>query len=246
MTESARSRGREGNRGNGRIGQYNESTLHAALKEWCARPGDVLETEVDGYCIDIMRPDLLIEIQTGHFASIRDKLQDLLGRHQVRLVYPVPQTKWIVRVSPEDGHVISRRRSPKKGTPLHLFDEMVYIPDLLCEAGFSLVILLTEQEEIRCDDGRGSWRRKGVSILDHRLLSVQERLLMKGPQDLLPLLPDDLEHPFTSKGLASAGHIRRRLAGRVIYCLRKTGLVTQVGMQGRASVYDLTAADASS
>lgn len=48
------------------IGRLNEGPLHAALKRWCARPGDRLEAVVDGYVIDIVRADLLLEIQTGH------------------------------------------------------------------------------------------------------------------------------------------------------------------------------------
>ena len=45
------------------IGTLNEKPLHAGLKEWVARPGDAFEQPVDGYVIDIVRDDLLIEIQ---------------------------------------------------------------------------------------------------------------------------------------------------------------------------------------
>src|SRR5262245_41716920 len=65
------------------IGVLNESPLHAALKQWYARPGDLLETAVDGFVVDIVRGDVLIEIQTGHFAAIRSKLASLLQSHPV-------------------------------------------------------------------------------------------------------------------------------------------------------------------
>ena len=47
------------------IGTLNEKPLHAALKDWCARPGDQFEVFVDGFVVDIVRGNLLIEIQTG-------------------------------------------------------------------------------------------------------------------------------------------------------------------------------------
>ena len=53
------------------IGLLNEKPLHASLKEWCAQPGDQFEVAVDGFVIDIVRDDLLLEIQTGNLASIK-------------------------------------------------------------------------------------------------------------------------------------------------------------------------------
>ena len=50
------------------IGLLNEKPLHASLKQWYARPGDRFEVAVDGFVIDIVRDDLLIEIQTRNFA----------------------------------------------------------------------------------------------------------------------------------------------------------------------------------
>ena len=97
------------------IGLLNEKPLHASLKQWYARLGDRFEVPVDGFVIDIVREDLLIEIQTRNFASTRAKLIKLTRSHQVRLIYPIVQEKWIVRsVSANSGSVV-RRKSPKRG-----------------------------------------------------------------------------------------------------------------------------------
>jgi hypothetical protein len=37
------------------IGSLNEKPLHAALKEWYARPEDRFEASVDGFVIDVVR-----------------------------------------------------------------------------------------------------------------------------------------------------------------------------------------------
>ena len=56
------------------IGTLRERPLHASLKRWYARPGDRVEVAVDGYVVDLVRGDLLIEIQTRGFATLRPKL----------------------------------------------------------------------------------------------------------------------------------------------------------------------------
>ena len=70
-----------------------EHTLHNQLKTWYAQPGDLIEASIEGYIIDLVRNDLLIEIQTGNFSSIKAKIQDLVERHKVRLIHPVAQKK---------------------------------------------------------------------------------------------------------------------------------------------------------
>ena len=72
-----------------RIGTLGEKNVHAALKAWYARPGDELEVEVDGFHIDIVRGQVLVEIQTSNFSSQRRKLKTLLEEppSETRLPY---------------------------------------------------------------------------------------------------------------------------------------------------------------
>ena len=107
------------------IGLLNEKPLHASLKEWYAQPEDEFEVAVDGFVIDIVRDDLLVEIQTGSLASIKSKLTKLASSHQIRLIYPIAQEKWIVRLPKDNGSAIARRKSPKRGRVEDLFWEMV-------------------------------------------------------------------------------------------------------------------------
>jgi len=53
------------------IGTLNEGALHAQLKDWYRRPGDLLEHKVGGYVIDLVRDELLVEFQTGGVAPPR-------------------------------------------------------------------------------------------------------------------------------------------------------------------------------
>ena len=87
-----------------------ERGLHAELKEWLCEPRDLVEGTVWGYRADIIRGDLLIEIQTGNFPQIRAKLAKLLTGYRVKLVHPIPERKWIIRDIDGGGGVIRGHR----------------------------------------------------------------------------------------------------------------------------------------
>ena len=81
------------------IGLLNEKPLHASLKEWYAQPEDQFEVAVDGFVVDIVRDDLLVEIQTGNLASIKSKLNILAGSRPVRLILPIAVEQWIIKLA---------------------------------------------------------------------------------------------------------------------------------------------------
>ena len=221
-----------------------EKSLHDSVKQWYSQPGDRMETWVDGYIVDIVRGDTLIEIQTGNFSAIKTKLENLVQRHPVRLVHPIPQTKWIVRLNSQ-GERISRRRSPRKGRVEDLFLELVYASHLMEKPNFSLETLLVHSEEELIDDGRGSWRRRRRrrrrrwSVNDRRLLDVVGRATFSAPADFKKLLPEALPEKFTTRELAEALKMRVSIAQKMTYCLRHMGVLDTIGKRGRARLYTL-------
>ena len=222
------------------INTLNEKPLHAALKAWYAQPGDSIELKLDGYLIDLVRDDLLIEIQTRSFGALRRKLGRLLENHLVRLVYPIPSEKWIVRLGSDEGSVLGRRKSPKRGRWEHLFEELVSIPKLLAHPNFQIEVLLVQEEEARRYQAGRSWRRKGWGTAERRLLSVREARLFESPEALLQLMPEGLPTPFCTGVLAKMGGMPRRLAQQAVYCLHECGVLTRVGKKGNAWQYAIT------
>ena len=223
------------------IGNLHETALHAALKAWYARPGDEWEAQVAGYFVDLRRGDTLIEIQTRNFSAIKRKLARLLDAYAVRLVHPVAQEKFIVREA-KNGQVLSRRKSPKRGQAVALFDELVSIPELAAHPRFSLEIVLTREEEIRREGRGGSWRRRGWKISDRRLLDVLGRLEFNAPRDYAAFLPAALPQAFTTRDLAELGGYPLYLAQKMAYCLRRTGVLEAVGKRRHAALYARTRA----
>ena len=221
------------------IGSLNEKPLHAALKEWYAQPGDQFEVPVEDFVIDLVRDDLLIEIQTGNFAGIKRKLYALVEQHPVRLVYPVAREKWIVKVAQDLETPLGRRKSPKRGQFHDLFAELVSFPALLDSPNFCLEVLLIQEEELRRHDARRAWRRRGWITHERRLLEVVEGRRFETPADAAALLPPGLPAEFTTSDLAAGIGKPRRLAQQMAYCLREMGAIEQVGKRGNAFLYTI-------
>jgi hypothetical protein len=218
------------------IGLLNEKPLHASLKQWYALPGDQFEVPVGGFVIDIVRDDLLIEIQTRNFSSIKSKLNKLARSHRVRLIYPIVQEKWIVRLQHYHCGATIRRRSPKRGRLEDLFWELVSIPQLLSNPNFSLEILMIRQEEVRRYERKRKWRGKGWVIEGRQLLQVLDRRVFGASADWLWFLPAGLES-FTTEDLATRMNTRRDLAQKMAYCLREGNMIEIIGKRGRANLY---------
>ena len=224
------------------IGLLNEKPLHASLKKWYAQPGDRFEVEVEGFVIDIVRDDLLLEIQTGNFASIKSKLTNLVRSHPIRLIYPIAQERWIVQLAKDDSGGVTRRKSPKRGRVEDLFWEMVSIGQLLSHRNLSLEVLMIREEEARRYEGKRNWRRRGWVIEERRLLEVVDRRLFDEPGDWLAFLPEGLES-FTATDLAEAIGIRRKLAQKMAYFLRKVRVIELMGKRGQANLYSVAGAE---
>jgi len=218
------------------IGQLREFGLHADLKRWYAQPGDELETALEGYVIDIRRGTMLIEIQTRSFSSMRRKLAALVERHRVRIVHPIPETKWIVRLDGA-GRALGRRRSPKAGRIEALFKELVAIPDLVGHPHVSFDIALTHEEELWQKTGRRAWRRKGWCVVGRRLVEVRRVVPFADAADFAALLPPGMAENFTTRDLATAAGLPLALAYKMTYCLRRMGAIVETGKQKRAALY---------
>ena len=221
------------------VGLLGEKPLHASLKLWCAEDGDRIEEPVDGFVIDLVRADLLIEIQTRGFAGMKRKLTTLLENgHHVRIVHPIPVQKWIVKVD-DNGEELSRRRSPKRGSVVDIFAELVSFPALLANDQLEIEILLVHEEEYRRHEPGRAWRRKGWVVQERRLVGVVDAVHVQGPSDLRTLLPDDLPTPFTTADLAERLGQPRRVAQQMAYCLRHAGTVEAVGKVGNTIEYQV-------
>jgi hypothetical protein len=219
------------------VGVLNEGPLHASLRDRYVQPGDRVEAAVDGYIVDVLRDGLIIEVQTSSFSKIARKMRDLVSRHRVRLVHPVPRDLWIVKLPQQPGAATTRRKSPRHLGAIDVFRELVSFPELLAHANFELDVVLTEEETVwRYEAGR-RWRRRGWVTVERRLLQVYETVSLRTRADCMAVVPAQLPDEFVSADLALAAKRPRRAAQQIAYCLRHAGCIEQVGSRGNAIVY---------
>jgi len=218
-----------------------ETSLHRDLKRLYAGQDARTEVRLDGYRIDAVRDDELIEIQHGSLAAIRDKVSRLLVGHRVLVVKPIVGRKLLVKQSAPDGPVTSRRRSPKRGQLLDIFDELVYFTRVFPHRRLTLEVVLVEVEEQRYPGHgrRRRWRRGDYVIGDQTLVSLGDTMRLRRAADLLKLLPAGLPQRFHSGDVARLMGVDRYVAQRIVYCLREMKAVRKIGKRGNTLIYRL-------
>lgn len=214
-----------------------EFTLHRQLKALYAGGEADTEVRLHGFRVDAVRDGELIEIQQGPLAAIRDKVHRLLLEHRVRVVKPIVAAKHVVRLSGPGGTPVSCRRSPKRGSLLEAFNDLVSFTRVFPHARLTLELLLVEVEERRF--ARRCRRRYGVE--DRCLLAILDRRNLHTAADLADLLPVRLPAEFDTAALAEQLGVPRYMAQRIAYCLRETRAVRSLGRRGRNIYYTLTA-----
>jgi hypothetical protein len=220
-----------------------ESSLHKQLKELYADDGAEVEHKLGRYRIDVVCDNELIEIQHGSLAAIRDKVADLTTEHRMLVVKPIIVRKRLVKLKSQGGRVVDRRLSPKRGSVLDLFDELVYFTRVFPHPNLILEALLVDIEEWRYPGhGRRRYRRKNDHVVDdQKLVKLHEVHRFQSPRDLLRLLPTDLPDPFHTGHLAETMCIERSKAQQIAYCLRKMAALEECGKHINARLYQRAA-----
>jgi hypothetical protein len=220
-----------------------ETTLHRQLKAHYAADGAQVEQRIGRYRIDVLDGDELIEIQLGSLSAIRDKIAALVKQHRVRVIKPIVAKKFLVKHDRAGGKVVSRRRSPKQGVVLDVFEELVHFTRVFPHPRLVLEVVLIEIEELR-HPGHGKrrrWRRNDHVASDQRLLEIVSSEKFHTAADLCRLLPARLPAPFHTAHVAKGLGVERWIAQRMAYCLRNTGAIKTVGKERGAWLYERVA-----
>jgi hypothetical protein len=222
------------------IGVMREGPLHAAIKAFLVRPGDRLEVPVGRFVIDLVRADgELVEVQTGGFSGLSKKLDALLDKYRVRIVHPVAAERRIVRVD-DHGEVMSVRRSPKRATAVAVFDKLVAFPSLVTHPNLTIEVLLLREDHVRASRPFTS-RQRTRDPGQRRPIDVLDRVEIRGPSDVLKLLPALPDEPFSTREFGVLLGCDALLAQRTVFCMRMINLVEPAGKRGRTPLHRRTA-----
>jgi hypothetical protein len=199
---------------------------------------------VGGFVADGISPKgEYIEVQLGSFGPLRKKVKEFAARGRVRIIHPIAVTKYIEVYEPRKKRGpekrLYRRKSPRKGSPWDLFDALLYAPELPLISGLRVELVLADITEKRLKDGKGSWRRKGVSIIDREISAWRGTVPLQKPKDYLRFAPFKKSEEFTTALLAERAGINIYLARKTLYVLTRIGIVRRIGKKGNAWLYKL-------
>ena len=175
-----------------------ETSLHRDLKTLYGGEHVQFEAPLGAHRIDVVSDGRLVEIQLASLAAIRDKVRILLQDHRVIVVKPIIVRKTLVKRLKEDGPVGSRRLSPKRGTILDLFDELVHFSRVFPHERLTLEVPLIDIEEWRYPGHgrRRRWRQDDYQVEDQKLIAVRQTHRFQTAADLARLVSCPLPQPF--------------------------------------------------
>jgi hypothetical protein len=212
-----------------------ERSLHRQLKEqYGVELGGRSEVVLGDFRVDAETPEgRLIEIQSSPLGLLKRKLAMLLPDHAVGVVKPVVVSRRVIRLNFPDGPDLNSRRSPKRGSLLEVFEELVALARVFPHPNLRIEVLGVEIDEIRV----ARKRRPGYVVIDRVLREVVETIRLESGHDLWSLLPVELPERFTTDELASRIGRSIPFAQRVAYCLLHSGAADVVAKVGNRRVY---------
>lgn len=224
------------------IGTLGEKTLHSVLKLYFEPDEDKHEVALDGYFADIYNQTGVIEIQTRQLNKLRDKLAVFLNHYTVTVVYPCPYNKWIYWVDPETLETTGKKRlSSRHYNEYDAFFELYKIKSFLKNPNLHIRLLLMDVEDYKLLNGwnetgkKGSWRYDRIPVGVRRIIELDQ------PEDYMTFLPLELKEKFTVKDYSKTCGISEDTARMVLNILYYLGVVSRVGKEGNAFLYEAAA-----
>ena len=220
------------------IGTLSEKTVHAVVKHYMEPNEDYHEVPLEGFVADIFREDAVTEIQTAHFNVLRRKLDKFLPLYPVTIVYPIPAVKWVIWVDPGSGAEVSRRKSPKKGSPYQAFNELYKIKSYLGDPNLRILFLFIDMEETRLLDGWSRDKKRGATKYDRIPLELVDEMLFERVEDYRMMIPPELSG-FTTREYAKSTKIPLSHAHTALNIFYYLNVVERIGKKGNSYLYEV-------
>ena len=222
------------------IGTYNEKTLHKILKRTVTDDESCFEVPVGAYVADVREKGRITEIQTGGLYPLVPKLTDFLAHTEDEIVvlHPLDAELTILRIDPETGELLRKKKSPKKEKPRDLLAELYYLRALFPSPRLHVVAVSVRGEEYRYSE-RMRGRKKGAYDAVYRPIEWLEATEIATTADVASLLPEALrdEAEFTAEDFGRAMGLRAgRRRSMALAFLCEKGILTR-RKEGRKYVY---------
>ena len=221
------------------IGIYNEKSLHRILKRFLCDDVSCFEQRVGRYIADIFDRERIIEVQSGSFYPLKEKLKYYLEEtpYAVTVVHPVIADKTIINADKESGEIKSMRRSPKRESHWDVLPEMFWLKDIIPSDKLTVRLVFVSAKEYRYSE-RVRFRRSGAydsSLVPEGIVGSMELSQIKDYYDYIPTqLRGD--KGFSSSEYSSVSKLKGRKLSLALSFLCSVGLLKKE-KQGKRWIY---------
>jgi hypothetical protein len=223
----------------GGIGTLGEKTLHRIVK--CTLEPDATkhEIKVARSVADIKNESGILEVQTRSLYRLVPKLKRFLAESKVTVVYPIARVRTVRWIDRETGEITPPRKSPKKGSAKDALRELSGLCELIGHPSLAVLLLYLDVEDYRSLDGWGRGGKRGSTRAERIPLAYvrEDRLSTDADYIRLFLPPPFDDRPFTVKEYAKGMKLKEKDAYLGIRLLTARGVLSQVGKNGRAYLY---------
>ena len=221
------------------IGIYNEKSLHRILKRFFCDDESCFEQRVGKYIADIFDGEKIIEIQSGSFYPLKEKLKYYLEEtaYSVTIVHPIIADKTIIKADKESGEIMSIRRSPKRESEWDVLPEMFWLKDFIVSERLKLRLVFVCAKEYRYSE-RVRFRKTGA----YDSMLVPEGLIgeveFSGNEDFREYIPQELKgaNGFSTSEYSSCSKLKGRKLSLALNFLCAVGLLRKE-KQGKRWIY---------
>ena len=147
----------------------------------------------------------------------------------------------ITKLNKQGGKVTSSRLSPKRGSVLDLFEELIYFTRVFPNPNLVLEVPIVHVEEIRlpCKNKRRRRWHKDYQLDDVKLESIDRTFEFAAAVDLLEILGwRSRPNEFNTAEMAQAIDRPRWVAQQIAYVLRKMGAIESIGRTKSGVIYE--------
>lgn len=234
---------------------YNESDLHKTLKTlYCEIYDGKTEVNKDGHIYDIVtKNNNIIEIQTKNISKLLPKILDSIEKgYKIKLVHPVVISKTIL-LKEESGKIISKRKSPIKGSIYDIFKELTKIYPVLLQSDFSLEIVeinmieerTKTEDPVQSKNKKRRYKKEWIKT-NKKLENIIDTRIFNSAENYINLLPKELPHPFCAKDLATELKNKKDLpvsaakqSNLIIWVMHHMNLISLIESKGRKKYYEI-------
>ncbi len=217
------------------IGTKQERTLHQYLKYYFCENPLFHEQKLNGYIVDILKDNHIIEIQTSSFNTMRKKLETLLPNYQITIVYPIIMERTLYNFN-DLGELESIRKSPKKEHPLKICKELYKINHLLNNKNLSFIGVILKINEQRIPY-INRYKQKRMTRINQIPYELVEIINLKTAFDFKKLIP--FKEEFIAMDFKKKIKLSPRDTSSSLLALRNLDVIEIVRKDGKKYIYKI-------